>query len=172
MRKVIWQDTRGYTFIELTVVIVLMGLFFAIAMPRFRDAMLTDALKSTTRKMVGMIRNLRNEAIRDHEAYILIFDLESNRYWTETEYMTPEKRASAHKEAIPLPEGVRVSDVWFKGKGKQMDGEARIRFNKKGYVKQSVIHLASEDDRQFTLVLSPFLRSVQVLERYVEFEDL
>ena len=173
MRWVIFiKDTKGYTFIELVVVLMLMGLVFAIAMPRFRDAVVTDAFKSTARKMVGQLRALRNEAIRDHEEYVLIFDLESNRYWTESEYMTLENRENAKKEATTFPSGVSVADVWFKGKGKQTDGEVYLRFNKTGYVKQSVIHLASEDGRQFTLVLSPFLRKVRVLESYVEFEDI
>ena len=168
----ILQDTKGYTFIELVVVLVLIGLVFTITMPRFRDAVLTDTFKSTARKMVGKIRGLRNEAIRDHEEWYLIFDLESNLYWTESKNMTPEKLASARKAVTHFPEGVRVTDVWFKGKGKQMDGEVRLQFNKNGYVKQSVIHLASEDGRQFTLVISPILRRVQVLDKYVEFEDI
>ncbi len=67
---------------------------------------------------------------------------------------------------------MRILDIWLKGKGKKVAGEAAIRFNKKGYVQQSVIHLASEDGRQFTLVLSPFLGRVRILERYVEFEDV
>jgi general secretion pathway protein H len=52
-------------------------------------------------------------------------------------------------------------------------GETVIRFTKKGYVEQSAIHLGADDGRQFTLVLSPFLARVNIVEKYVEFgEDL
>lgn len=163
---------KGFTFIELTVVLVLIGLMFAITMPRFRNAILADTLKSTTRKMVGKIRSLRNEAISEHKAYILVFDLESNRYWVESDDMTLEERAHAREDALAFPEGVRVLDVWFKGKGKEMAGETTIKFTRQGYIQQSVIHLGSEDGRKFTLVLSPFLGRIRVLEEYIEFEDI
>jgi len=56
--------------------------------------------------------------------------------------------------------------------GKKMTGETAILFTKKGYVQESVIHLESEDGREFTLILSTFLPRVKVLDSYIEFEDL
>jgi general secretion pathway protein H len=86
--------------------------------------------------------------------------------------MSEEERVISQEKASSLPSGVSIIDVWLKGKGKKMAGETGIRFTKKGYVQQSAIHLGSEDGRRFTLVLSPFLGRVQVLENYVEFEDV
>lgn len=166
------QHSKGFTFIELTVVILLLGLMFALTVPRFQGALLTDDLKGSTRKMIGIIKNLRNEAIREQKDYILHFDLESNRFWIDSTDMTELERATASEEASHLPDGVRIMDVWFRGEGKTMAGETAIRFNKKGYVPQSVIHLGSDDGREFTLVLSPFLRRVKVLETYVDFADI
>jgi general secretion pathway protein H len=172
VEKAMPRDAKGFTFIELTVVLVLIGLVFTITMPRFRDQILSDTLKSTTRKMMYKIMDLRNEAISEHKAYFLVFDLESNRYWVEYEDITPEDLAHARENADAFPEGVRVLDIWFKGKGKEMTGETTIKFTRQGYVQQSVIHLGSEDGRKFTLVLSPFLGRVKVLEDYIEFEDI
>jgi general secretion pathway protein H len=169
---VISRQSKGFTFIELTVVILLIGLMFALTIPRFQGALLTDDLKKTTRRMIGMIKNLRNEAIREQKDYFLHFDFESNRLWIDSADMTEMERATASEEASHLPDGVRIMDVWFRGEGKTMSGEAAIRFNRKGYVPQSVIHLGSEDGREFTLVLSPFLGRVKVLETYVDFVDL
>ena len=166
------QNSKGYTLIELIVVVILVGLMIGLTVPRFQYAILTDDLKTTTRKMIGMIKGLRNEAVREHKDYVLHFDLESNRFWIDSTDMSEEERAMASAEASPFPEGVRVMDVWSRGKGKTMTGETAILFNKKGYVTQSVIHLGSEDGREFTLVLSPFLRRVKVLENYVDFVDL
>lgn len=166
------QHSKGFTFIELTVVILLMGLMFALTIPRFQGALLTDDLKKTTRRMIGMIKGLRNEAIREQKDYFLHFDLESNRFWVDSADMTELERATASEEASHFPEGVRIMDIWFRGEGKTMTGETAIRFNRKGYVPQSVIHLGSEDGREFTLVLSPFLGRVKVLETYIDFVDL
>ena len=166
------RHIRGFTFIELTVVILLIGLIMGITMPRFRYALLTDHLKSTTRKLNAIIKTLRDEAIREQVTYTLHFDLESDRYWIESSAMNEEERAQTKKQAKSLPSGVRVMDVWYRDKGKKMTGETTIRFSKKGYVQPAVIHLVSEDDREFTLVLSPFLGRVKILEKYVEFESI
>ena len=78
----------------------------------------------------------------------------------------------AREKAFNLAKGVRILDIRFKGEGKKMDGETGIRVNRKGYVQPSVIHLGSDDGREFTLVLSPFLGRVNILENYVDIEDL
>jgi len=163
---------KGFTFIELTVVIVLIGLTLTLAVPRLRYAMLTDDLKGTVRRMVGTVRSLRNEAIREQKLYALHFDLEANRLWINSEDMTDEERMEANKKAFQLPDGVRVLDVWRRGKGKMSAGEVAIRFTKKGYMEESVIHLGAEDGRQFTLIFSPFIGRVKLLEEYIEFVDI
>ena len=165
------KGQKGYTLIELTVVIVLIGLMFAFAVPRFRLDLLSDNLKLTVRRMIGTIKGLRNEAIREQKTFVLHFDLESNLLWVDSTDMSEEERALANEKASPLPKGIRVLDIWLKGEGKKMTGEAAIVFNSKGYVQQSAIHLASDDDRNFTLVLSPFIGRIKVLGEYIEFED-
>ena len=162
------QKTKGYTFIELTVVIFLIGLTLVLTVPRFRYSIVTDDLKATVRRMVGTIRGLKNEAIREHKTYRLHFDLESNRLWVESADMTEEEQAEAYKKAFQLPEGVRILDVWRRETGKKMAGQTAIHFTKQGYVERSIIHLAAADGREFTLVLSPFLGKVKVHEKYVE----
>jgi prepilin-type N-terminal cleavage/methylation domain-containing protein len=166
------RDAKGYTFIELTVVVVLIGLMMAVTMPRFRYTLLTDDLKTATRKLVGIIKSIRSEAIRDQKGLFLHFDLEANRFWLETADMEETERLTAREKAPVLPAGIRFVDVWLKGEGKKVGGETAIRFYKQGYVQPAAIHLASEDGREWTLVLSPFLGRVEVLEKYVDFEDV
>jgi len=164
-----FSDEKGYTFLELTVVIFLIGLMVGLATPRIRYALFTDDLKGTTRTIIGLVKAVREEAVREQRAYWIHFDLESNRYWVAWASMTLEEEARARERASALPQGVRVKDIWFRTKGMQTRGEAEIRFSKKGYVPHSVIHLGSEDGRAFTLELSPFLGRIKVYERYVDF---
>lgn len=166
------QDSKGYTFVELTVVIVLIGLMLAIAFPRFRSALLTDNLKGSARRMIGMIRSLRDDAMRNQKVYDLRFDLDANRFWIDSPDMTEEEKMSVREKASPFPSDVHILDVWFREEGKKVAGDVGIRFNKKGYVQPSVIHMGSDDGRKFTLILSPFLRRIEVLEDYVEFEGI
>ena len=78
--------------IELIVVIILIGLTLTLTIPRFQYAIVTDDLKATTRRMVGMIKGIREEAIREQKIYFLHFDLETNRFWFDSPAMTEEER--------------------------------------------------------------------------------
>lgn len=166
-------NSKGYTLIELIVVVILLGLIFSFAAPKFRDAVLTDDLKSATRRLIGKIRELRSDAIQKHVDYYLNFDLEKNGYWLVSGNVTPEGHTSApDNNAVYLPDTVRITDIWFKDKGKKMAGDTAIKFTKNGYAQQSAIHLESEDGREFTIVVNQFLSKVKVFESYVEFEDI
>jgi type II secretory pathway pseudopilin PulG len=165
------RKSTGYTLIELTVVIFLIGLTLALTVPRFRASLLTDNLKKTVRRVVGTVRTLRNDAIREHKVYRLHFDLASNRVWADSADMTEEGVTEARDQGLELPEGVRIMDVWRSNAGKETGGEATIHFSTKGYIEPSAIHLEADDGRQVTLVLSPFLGRVKVFEKYVEFVE-
>ena len=170
-RQVKRHTVKGFTLIELMVILILIGIVLVLTIPRFQTGIVTDDLKASTRKIIGLIRGLKDEAVREHKTCFLHFDLESDRYWIDSTVMSEEERARAAENAFALPEGVHVLDVWFRDKGKQMIGRTAIRFSEKGYIQPSVIHLGSEDDRVFTLVLRPFLGKVKIHEGYIEFED-
>jgi Tfp pilus assembly protein FimT len=161
----------GYTFIELTVVMVLLGLILSLAAPSVRSAFLTDELKSTTRKMAGTIKAMRSQAMEEQKTFSLHLEMESNRVWCGSDAMTEAEQAEAREKAVLLPKGIQILDVWFRWRGKQSTGEATIPFNRKGYARPSAIHIGADDGRRFTLVLSPFTGRVQVFDRYVDFED-
>jgi len=162
-------EQEGFTFLEMAIVILLIGLMIGLATPRIRYALFTDNLKGTTRTMIGLVKGLREEAIREQREYRIHFDLDSNRYWILWASMSEEEKERVQEQAVALPQGVRVKDIWFADKGKTTRGEAQIRFNKKGYVPYSVIHIESEDGRAFTLELSPFLGRIKVFEKYIEY---
>jgi prepilin-type N-terminal cleavage/methylation domain-containing protein len=162
------NSTKGYTLIELVVVVALLGLFLGLAIPRLRYALVTDDVKATTRRLVGLVREVRTEAIREQKVYLIHLDLESNRLWIEYAGMGEEERALAQEQALVFPRGVKVLDVWRRGKGKQAQGEITLHFSKKGYVEQTLIHLGADDGRAFTLTLSPFLGTVKIYDKYVD----
>ncbi|HDZ90866.1 MAG TPA: prepilin-type N-terminal cleavage/methylation domain-containing protein, partial [Deltaproteobacteria bacterium] len=60
-----FRDKRGYTLIELIVVVLLIGLVLTLTAPRLRDSLLSDDLKSAARRLIGITNDLRNEAIRE-----------------------------------------------------------------------------------------------------------
>jgi prepilin-type N-terminal cleavage/methylation domain-containing protein len=163
-------NEKGYTLIELIVVIVLIGMVLSFAAPRLRHTVLEDPLKAAAREMIGLIHTLRNEAVRKQQAHALYVDVNANRFWAVNASMTPDEQGLAREKARDLPPEVLVRDVWIKGEGKFAEGEARIVFTPKGYTQSSAIHLRSQTDKEITLALSPFMGKVTVVDKYVEFD--
>jgi len=159
---------RGYTLIELSVVVLLVGLMLLIAVPRVRDTLLNDDLLAAARKVIGTSRELRNEAIREQVDYILHLDLNGSGFWTYSVDTTAEKRAEIRKGAVRFPEGIRIAEVRHFAEAGKQDGEASVRFFRKGYTEPTVIHLVKAD-RTLTLVFNPFLPSVSIYDKYVDF---
>lgn len=165
------RNRKGFTLIELVVVLSLIVMMIGLTMPRIRSTLLSDDLKRTALRMVGLVKNLRDEAVREQKTYTLYLDMAQQQYWIGFEAMTEAEQELARKNAEKLPRDVKILDVWFKSEGKVSEGEAVILFFKKGYVQPSAIHLGDDDGRRFTVVLSPFGGKVKVLEKYVEFEN-
>lgn len=162
------SGTEGFTLIELAVVVALLGLFLGLTVPRFQDHLVADDLKAATRKIVGLVREVRNEAIREQRVYAIHLDIDSNRWWTEHADMEDEQILLAKEQAFVLPGGVKILDVWRRGRGKQAYGDVAIPFSKKGYVDQTLIHIGGDAGREFTVELSPFLGRVKVHDTYVD----
>ena len=163
-------NRRGYTLLELIVVIVLLGLIFGLTVPKFRQALLSDSLDATSLRMIGLVQNLREQAIRGQEPYSLHIDIRSNKVWSFPSSASEEEQVKARERAYTLPPDVQIQDIWSSNGGKLYD-EAVIRFSKKGYVEQSVIHLKSEDGRELSLELYPFLGSIKIHEGYVDIQS-
>jgi len=161
-------NNRGFTLIELSVVVLLIGMMLLIAVPRIRDTLLNDELRAAARRVIGTAGELRDESVRQQTDYILHIDLGNQAFWSYTADATAEKRAELRKGAFRFPEGIRITGIRRAYEGGTTEGEVVIRFSRKGYVEPAVIHLA-KDERAVTLVLNPFTPAVTVYEKYVDF---
>jgi Tfp pilus assembly protein FimT len=95
---------RAYTLVELTVVIFLIGLVLVLTVPRVQHTLFSDDLKAATRRMIGTVRTLRDNAVRDQKAYILHFDMALNRFWVSWDAMTAEEAFVLSTSTINAPE--------------------------------------------------------------------
>ncbi len=162
-----FTESSGFTLIELLLVIVLMGVILAIAVPSTRDVLTGDNLKKASRQLIGMERKLRVEACSDHVDYILCLDLPNAAYWVVASDMTEEKQNEIKMHPRHLPSGVVIQDIVGENNKKLPSDEARIKFGKKNVSSPAVIHLAYEENRM-TLVINPFLGVTDVYDKYVD----
>jgi len=162
-------NRQGFTLVELTVVIFLVGLMLLVAVPRVRDTVLTNELKSTVNYLGQTAQELRGTSVREQIDYLLYLDITERMIWFHPFDMTPEARSEAKKESYHLPGKVRIADGYRFGREKQTDGEIIIRFFREGYLSPTVVHLADDSD-SFTLVFEPFLNEIKVHDGYIEID--
>jgi prepilin-type N-terminal cleavage/methylation domain-containing protein len=159
---------KGYTLVELIVVVFLAGMMLFLAVPSMRHVFLSDQLQSTTRQLVATVRELRVDAVREQVDFVVHFDITRHSYWTYSTDMTPEKKDERKKKTLFMPEGVKITDIYHVGGTKKTDGEMETIFYKSGVVQPTVIHL-NKEERAATIILEPFLNQVRILDQYIEF---
>lgn len=158
---------KGYTLIEISVVVVLIGVMLLMAIPRVQDTLTNDRMRSAVRNLSGTARDLKASAVREQVDHYLHLDLEQRRFWNTRDDMSAENRTLRRNQARALPAGVRIADVALAGEGKKNQGEVIIRFFSQGYVQPAAIHL-TDDERTMTLIFQPFLSTFEVHDKYVD----
>ena len=161
-------NDRGYTLIELSVVVLLIGMMLLISVPKIRDSLPGDDLKAAARRLVGASRELRSEAVRERVDYILRLDLSDPGFRVFSADTTAEKLAEIRKEAVRFAEGVKITGFSRPGEDTITEGQVEIRFHHQGYTDPAVVYL-TEEERTFTVVFHPFLDKVAVYEKDVPF---
>jgi len=69
----------GFTMIELMIVLAIMGFVIAFAGPRISKGLSSLSLKTTAKKITGLLRYARSKAVNTGRTYNVIFDSEKNR---------------------------------------------------------------------------------------------
>lgn len=179
------SDRRGFTLIELAVVISLIAAFFLVALPTFKDITQVN-IKSASRRLTGNIKYLYNEAAFKKRIFRLVFDGESGEYWAEVLASNEgENEFVALDDSDPLlrrgklPDGVYFRDVVtersfqeIRGRREENSDEAFILFYSNGVVEPAVIYLETENGAVYTIATKPYTGGTIVLDEYVDPETL
>jgi len=164
------RTSPGYTLIELCVVLVLIGIMLFIAAPQVHDMLYKDSAHTAMKYIVNKSRELRLDAVRENVDYVMHFDLDHNLLWHETSDMTAAKRDEMKKMSFKLPDNVKILQVAIVGGGKKSQGDATVKFFRRGYTQPAMLYLA-QNDRVFTLVFNPFSGTARIYDRLVEIDE-
>ncbi|MBW2603136.1 MAG: prepilin-type N-terminal cleavage/methylation domain-containing protein [Deltaproteobacteria bacterium] len=166
-----FERIKGFTLIELIVVISLISIMLFFAIPRFQSNVLSDSTKEVSRWILLKIPYTKERAAREQKRYILHVSLDSNRLWITHEAMSREALESAKTNGYKLPEDIKLLDVEYPDQEKISVGQADIYFNEKGYSDKAIIHLENDDDEKISFLIEPFLLRVRLYNSYAEFGD-
>lgn len=162
-------DQRGFTLIELAVVVLLIGLFSALVIPRL-PWVGEDPLKASARRLAGVIKYHYNEAVLSGLTHRLVFNLDQHSFAVarlEQDGTVSPLDGSGRSQR--LRGDTRFRDVELLGRGSSSRGEVTAEIQPSGWIDPTVIHLAREDGEQLTLRVNPLTGTTEVFDGYREF---
>jgi general secretion pathway protein H len=161
--------SKGFTLLELIVVMAVIALTASLATPQLAEFLFADQLKVTTRKLVGLIHRASRLAQQHQEPYLLKYIDNEHRFLVEPEGSRQENGETlpTRPEALALPDTVAVGEFWTWYGGNRSGEQRVLRFSKEGYVEPTILSLHKADEREMSVVLSPFLGTIRIVDSHV-----
>jgi general secretion pathway protein H len=181
------RNHRGFTLLELIVVLIIISLMSAVVVPKLTGPMSNLDLKTAAKKISASLRYVRSHAASEKTTYVALFDFEKNRLVIidspipplmkgdfhinnrETFDRTPaepqdnEKNPPSGLKTYYLPEGVKLVKAVSR-EGDLNSGFFRIFFFPSGGSSGGEITVASERGRQYKINVDFITGMVQLSE--------
>ena len=167
-----FKSRKGFTLLELIIVCLLITVSLAFSVPNIRQALVIDQLAASSRKVIALIKEVRNLAVQKQHPYLIHFDLDGKKIWYQQDIPTAknEKEPENPHPTIQLPSSVRLQDVQTGTADKKTSGEVALWINRQGYMDQTILHLADDQNNIISIVLSPFLSTIKAYDTYISLE--
>lgn len=161
-------ESRGFTFIELMVVVAIMGLLLGFVVLRLDDMVPSSRLSAAARQVASHVGMARGEAVAAGKVHAIAYDLTRQQYAVLTPPDPEEVEAGRYKadELLPLewetlPSGVTLVDVDL-GDRALSSGLLTLRFTPLGTATPHAVHLKNVDGGEMTVVVNPLTGLVDI----------
>lgn len=163
------KRSAGFTLIELTIVLFLIGVFSIIAIPRFAHVGEGD-LQYSARRLSWTIKYLYNEAALSSLEHRLIYNLDNDSYRAVVLKVDGSvTNVERIPEEIKLKQGIRFLDISIAGRGLFSHSEITTRILPSGWVDGTTVHLSGAENQILTVQVNPLTGHSEVYEGYREF---
>ena len=165
------NNQRGFTLIELGIVVILIGLFTVISVPLL-DSGGRDDVRAAARRLAGTVKYLFNEAALTGLEHRLIYNLDQNSY--QAKVMESDGRVfdvEGIGSARRLRQGVHFNRLALPGRGSFNSGEVTVRIDPSGWLEETLILLSGDGDYQMTVHLYPLTGSAEITEGRKRFDQ-
>jgi general secretion pathway protein H len=162
---------RGFTLIELSIVLLILGIAISFLIPRLRNVD-NAALTSSAARLATTSRYLYEEAAFRRRPMRLNFDLDKHSYWVTVLNDDPDDPEFVVEDSelarpVSLPGTVTFADVALPATGVVHEGTVFAEFQPEGYVDPLVVHLTNARHEFATLAIDPLTGRTRVAAEYV-----
>lgn len=192
---------RGFTLIEIMIVLVIIGMVLAVAVPKLANS--KSKIKDEVKHIAIIAKEVHNVARLENRTYRIVFNMDEKKqrsYWVESaaanatllsadqskklkDETDPKKNLIAKnngfevshsilKDAVKLPKELFIDSIEFSD-GKTVAGEqASIHFFAQGLVQEAAIHLSDHKTLVWTIYISPLTAHTIVFERNESLKEI
>ena len=154
------RTSRAFTFIELIVVLVVLGISAAVVFPKVDGLLLREPEPwRSGRKLMRLAKYAHELAIATESAHVLHIDLKTGQYWVSNTQADNGLRNLGGQ----LPEEVRVIDVKFPGEDRPLENVLMIEFSPEGWCDSAVVSLASSDGQIVKLAIDEWFGGMDLI---------
>lgn len=154
-------EQSGFTLIELIVVVALLAMLSLISLPLLMNQG-EGAERRVMRRLVGIVKQLYNEATLTRDEHLLTFDLDRNRlrsYRLRNSDGLIEKEIFGNERSL---EPMRLKQVDIAGKGSFRSGQVSVRIYPLGWMEQTQVTLVAEDGKTTEFAFSPLTGAAKI----------
>lgn len=163
-RAVISRKTRGFTLVELLIVVLLLSIFLTFASVNW-NVMVKKGREALLEDFSIDIAVIKEDAISNYENRIVEFDMGTGSMRVGD---FDQKGQFVEIKKIDLSEGYHVNDAVINGKPFSM-GKCYMTLRADGLVDRVILHLQGEDeDDRYSLIVNPLTARVTGENGYFE----
>jgi prepilin-type N-terminal cleavage/methylation domain-containing protein len=153
-------SSDGFTILEMLIALFLLGGVLAIIIPRIS---FEEDLRSTARKLIGVLRTLQGEAAASQTPLKLHLDLDQGLYWMMLVEGKEERLPldPAWKTPRSLPESVRLTEVSI-GQNRHLSGRADVLFFTNGRIEPVTMYLMDSQNNVLGLAVDSLTGGIRV----------
>ena len=172
---------RGYTLIELAVVILILGIVLMVAAPRLTPFLMETRLDSSARQLATFCRYTHAQAILTKTYLVLHIDIDAREYWVTAiiaDAAAGLTQGNEEPEEIEittdllrrrrLTNTVSFQDVELSELGYADSGAVALDFTPVGARQEILVHLRGKRGSQVTVFFNPVTATSGILEGYVQ----
>jgi len=89
-KRIYFNKNQAFTLIELIVVIALISIVLAFAIPRLDNSFFSNNKRKLSSWILLNVKSLKEKAVREQTKNILVVDIDNNQMWVSSETVSGE----------------------------------------------------------------------------------